>query len=70
MPKIQARMEERLSRKLDPEALRPMLGVEVGYLRNALDAIEGKYGSVDSYMTDVLGVGETQRATLRDKLLG
>ena len=70
MPKIQARMEERLSRKLDPEALRPMLGVEVGYLRNALDAIEGKYGSVDSYMSDVLGVGETQRATLRDKLLG
>lgn len=29
MPKIQARMEERLARKLDPEALRPMLGVEV-----------------------------------------
>lgn len=70
MPKIQARMEERLARKLDPEALRPMLGVEVGYLRNALDAIEGKYGSVDSYMSDVLGVGEAQRATLRDKLLG
>lgn len=70
MPKIQARMEERLARKLDAEALRPMLGVEVGYLRNALDAIEGKYGSVESYMSDVLGVGETQRATLRDKLLG
>ncbi len=69
MPKIQARMEERLSRKLDPEALRPMLGVEVGYLRNALDAINAKYGSADSYMSDVLGVGETQRATLRDKLL-
>ena len=70
MPKIQARMEERLARKLDPEALRPMLGVEVDYLRNALDAISEKYGSVDSYMSDVLGVGETQRATLRDKLLG
>lgn len=70
MPKIQARMEERLARKLDPEALRPMLGVEVGYLRNALDAIEAKYDSVESYMSDVLGVGESQRATLRDKLLG
>ncbi|MEQ1817110.1 MAG: tyrosine-protein phosphatase, partial [Terricaulis sp.] len=62
--------EERLARKLDPEALRPMLGVEVSYLRNALDAIEAKYGSVDAYMSDVLGVGETQRAALRDKLLG
>lgn len=70
MPKIQARMEERLARKLDPEALRPMLGVEVGYLRNALDAIEAKYDSVESYMSDVLGVGDSQRATLRDKLLG
>lgn len=70
MPKIQARMEERLARKLDPEALRPMLGVEVGYLRNAFDAIEAKYGSVESYMSDVLGVGQAQRATLRDKLLG
>ncbi|MCX7357551.1 MAG: tyrosine-protein phosphatase [Alphaproteobacteria bacterium] len=69
MPKIQARMEDRLARKLDPEALRPMLGVEVGYLRNALDAINAKYGSADSYMSDVLGVGETQRAVLRDKLL-
>ncbi|HYD71914.1 MAG TPA: tyrosine-protein phosphatase, partial [Candidatus Binatia bacterium] len=27
MPRIQQRMEERLARKLDPEALRPMLGV-------------------------------------------
>jgi len=70
MPKIQARMEERLARKLDPEALRPMLGVEVGYLRNALDAINAKHGSADAYIRDVLGVGETQRATLRDKLLG
>lgn len=70
MPKIQARMEERLSRKLDPSALRPMLGVEVDYLRNAIDAINERHGSVDVYMRDVLGVGEAQRAALRDTLLG
>lgn len=69
MPKIQARMEERLGRKLDPEALRPMLGVEVGYLRNALDAINERHGSADAYMRDVLGVGDKERAALRDKLV-
>ncbi len=69
MLKIQARMEERLSRKLDPEALRPMLGVEVGYLRNALDAIEAKYGSALNYMERELGVGAHEREALKRKLV-
>lgn len=69
MPKIQERMEERLARKLDPAALRPMLGVEVDYLRNALDAIVAKYGAVDAYMRDALGVGDAERAVLRRELL-
>ncbi|ANP47177.1 tyrosine-protein phosphatase [Candidatus Viadribacter manganicus] len=69
MPKIQARMEERLGRKLDSAALRPMLGVEVDYLRNALDAIEARYGSALDYMERELGVGAPQRAALRDKLI-
>ena len=68
MPKIQARMEERLARKLDPEALRPMLGVEVDYLRNALDAINERHGTADAYMRDTLGIGNAERAALRDKL--
>ena len=69
IPKIQARMEERLSRKLDPEALRPMLGVEVDYLRNALDAINERYGSALAYMEQEFGVGARERAALRDKLI-
>lgn len=68
MPKIQARMEERLARKLDPEALRPMLGVEVGYLRNALDAINARHGSTLRYLESELGVGEQERALLRRRL--
>ena len=69
MPKIQARMEERLGRKLESSALRPMLGVHVDYLRNALDAIEGRYGSALEYMERELGVGAPERAALRDKLI-
>jgi protein-tyrosine phosphatase len=70
MPKIQARMEERLSRKLDSAALRPMLGVEVDYLRNAFDAMAERHGSVDAYMNKVLGVDARQRAILRERLTG
>jgi len=69
MPHIQARMEERLGRKLESSALRPMLGVHVDYLRNALDAIEGRYGSALDYMERELGVGAPECAVLRDKLI-
>jgi len=68
MPRIQARMEERLGKKLDPAALKPMLGVEIDYLREALSVIDAKYGSALNYIDAVLGVGEPQRAALREKL--
>jgi protein-tyrosine phosphatase len=68
MPKIQARMEERLGRNLDPEALRPMLGVEVDYLRAAFDVIEAREGSLLNYIERELGVGEAERTRLRRQL--
>ncbi len=68
MPRIQARMEERLARKLDPAALKPMLGVEIDYLREALNAIEAKHGSALAYLEEVLGVGNKQRQELRVRL--
>jgi len=69
MPRIQARMEERLGRKLESAALRPMLGVEVDYLRASLDVIEAKHGSVLAYLQAELGVDEERREHLRAKLL-
>lgn len=68
MPRIQERMEERLARKLDPEALKPMLGVEIDYLHAAINAIEAGRGSVLNYLEQDLGVGARERAALRDKL--
>jgi protein-tyrosine phosphatase len=68
MPRIQERMEERLARKLDPEALRPMLGVELGYLHATLDEINARSGSVENYLSGVLGVGVAEREALRSKL--
>ena len=68
MPKIQARMEERLARKLDPEALRPMLGVEVDYLRATFDEVVTRRGTLLTYLEQDLGIGAQRRAALRDKL--
>ncbi|PZO52471.1 MAG: protein-tyrosine-phosphatase [Alphaproteobacteria bacterium] len=68
MPRIQARMEERLGRTLDPAALRPMLGVHVDFLRAALDVIEAQHGTVGGYMETVLGVGARERDALRRAL--
>jgi protein-tyrosine phosphatase len=67
MPRIQQRMEERLARKLDPAALRPMLGVQIDYLQAALDEIRTRSGSVESYLEQELGVGGPEREKLRER---
>ncbi|WP_395645786.1 tyrosine-protein phosphatase [Terricaulis sp.] len=69
MPRIQQRMEERLARKLDPEALRPMLGVDLDYLRATFETIGARHGGVVTYMRDVLGVGAAEIENLRTRLL-
>lgn len=66
---IKERMEGRLGRALAPEALRPMLGVNIEYLRTAFDAIDAEYGSAETYLTDVLGVGVREREALRKNYL-
>lgn len=68
MPRIQERMEERLARKLDPAALRPMLGVSNDYLHAALGEIRARHGSVDAYLEQVIGIGASERAELRTQL--
>lgn len=65
---ILARMEERLGRTLDPEAVRPMLGVHADYLRSAFAAITAE-GSVFDYLDATLGVSAADVARLREKLL-
>jgi len=68
MPRIQARMEERLGRKLESASLRPMLGVDVDYLAAAFEEIAARSGSVDRYIEEVLGVDGRAREALRAKL--
>lgn len=70
LPRIKERMEERLGRTLDAEALVPMLGVNVDYLRGSLDRIEATSGSIDAYLHSTLGVGPRERDALRAKFTG
>ena len=55
--------------RADLDEIRLLLGVRAEYLQAALDSIEQKYGSVDVYLRDGLGVSDRARAALRERLL-
>ena len=52
---------ERYGRSIDPEAIRPMFGVEEAYLKSSLDAI----GDMQSYISDYLGITAKEKAALK-----
>ena len=50
----------------DPQLLEPVLGVEPAYLHTAIDEMRTRFGSVEGYFTDGLGLdAATQRALRR-----
>lgn len=61
----QSTMEDSLQRQM----LFGMGGVFEEYLQAAFDAIDDAYGSIDAYLTEALGVGESERAALKEKFL-
>jgi len=50
---------KRYGRKIDPEAIRPMFGVENAYLQSSLVAIE----DMQNYIRDQLGVSDKEKAS-------
>jgi protein-tyrosine phosphatase len=64
-PAIRARRGEHLS----DEALCVLMSVDAAYLNAAFSAIRGRYGGVDAYAHDVLGVDEEMGKALRHRLL-
>lgn len=53
----------------DPALLMPALGVDPAYLRTALDEMRRRFGSIEGYFADGLGVGPRLQAELRDGLI-
>ncbi len=58
-----------VARRMDPEILRVIMGVEPEYLESAFAMIGEKHGSIDGYLRDVLGVDAALRAKLREQLV-
>ena len=52
---------KRYGRTIDPEAIRPMFGVEEAYLKSSLDAI----GDMRRYIRDDLGITGKEKAALK-----
>ncbi len=53
----------------DPEMLRPLLGVRPDYLEAALAEVDGRFGSIEGYFAEGLGLDVPTRAALRDVLV-
>ncbi|MEM8727047.1 MAG: tyrosine-protein phosphatase [Pseudomonadota bacterium] len=54
---------------IEPEALRNLMGVLPEYIDTYWKEVARDHGSVDIYLAETLGVDETRKARLRDRLL-
>ena len=52
------------------DLLRPVIGVDRSYLETAVDLMKERYGSIDGYMRDGLGLEDGTLLALRRRLLG
>ncbi|HPE49254.1 MAG TPA: tyrosine-protein phosphatase [Hyphomonas sp.] len=69
LEEIAAMFNAHIGKSYTPDVYRPFIGVRLPYLETALDTIVGEVGSLDSYLTDTLGVTPAQQDTIREKLL-
>ena len=54
----------------DPHLLEPVLGVDPDYLRTALDEMNQRFGSIEAYFEEGLGIDSDAQRQLRDTLVG
>jgi protein-tyrosine phosphatase len=54
----------------DPSIPESILGVKKEYLDVAFDEMQTKYGSIEKYFSDGLGIDATQQKAIRDLYLG
>lgn len=54
---------------IDENTMRTLMGVEEDYLVTALAAVEARHGSVDAYLSEVIGLDDAARNSLRSHYL-
>lgn len=68
-PLVAERLAEAFGRTPPDEAVRAFLGVEPSYLAASVAAIEARYGSLDAYLKQALGVDAAARDQVAGRLL-
>lgn len=53
----------------DPAILRPVLGVDRAYLEGAFDEVDSRFGGIEGYFTDGLGIDIATQKTLRERYI-
>lgn len=63
-----AAIKQELGRAPEAEAMHIAMGVQAPYLETAFKSIEARYGHVETYLRDVLGVGAEKREKIEKRL--
>ena len=69
-PRIRQLIETLTGRTPSDEAVRVAMGVRAEYMQAALEAIEARYGSLDAYLEQALGVDKARRRAFEERHLG
>jgi protein-tyrosine phosphatase len=69
LPEMAVYFNQMIGKDYPADVYRPFMGVRLKYFDRAFDAINAKAGSVDGYLTDVLGVDAKVQDELRAKLI-
>ncbi|WP_372782236.1 tyrosine-protein phosphatase [Phenylobacterium sp.] len=63
-------LRDTVGKTVDEAGLRVAVSVNAAYLETAFGVIREAHGSLDGYLTDLLGVDQALRERLQDRLLG
>ncbi len=69
LPQAAAYFNDMLGKTYDFDVFRPFMGVRPKYLKAAFSAIAAQAGSVDDYVTDILGIDQAMQQTIRARLI-
>ena len=69
-PRVANIIEKLSGRTPSDEAVRVAMGVSPAYIAASLEAIETRYGSIDTYLDQALGVDPPKRRILEARVLG
>lgn len=62
-------MSEKAGRKIAPKDVHPLVGVEPDFLKAAFAVMAKEYGTVDTYLTEAMGLTATRREKLKARFL-